>query len=271
MRFSWLVLGSFGCLVACGGSVFTAGGPDAAGAAGLSDGGTSAGGRDGSAGKPSTPSGGAAHGAASSGGSADGGAVSGGAAHGGAASAGAATGGSSAGGAASAGAGGAFEASCPALPPVAGKACAPDLYCSYGDDPRPACRDRFRCTNGKWVAAHPAAGTCPPIADCAMTPSGFPVVGHECQTFGEECSFDGGASGTIYCRCNFCGAMSSCPASMAAWACAGPPIAPCPEALPNEGQPCEKKQSCFYGVPCEGVTMACDGKTWSTMSGGCAN
>ena len=266
MRFSRLVLGSFGLLVACSGSVFTAGVMEAAGAAGLSDAGQSPGGSDGRAGKPVTPAGGAPHGGAASGG-----AATAGASHGGTASGGAASAGDSHGGAANAGAGGFSATSCPKTAPVAGKACSGDLYCSYGDDPRPACRDRYGCSSGKWVASHPGAGTCAPIADCSMTPSGFPVVSHECDTIGEECSFDGGASGTIYCRCNFCGDASACPASMASWACAGPPIAPCPEALPNDGQACEKKQSCFYGVPCEGVTMTCDGKTWASVSGGCAN
>ena len=267
MRFSWLVLGSFGLLDACGGSVFTAQGTESAGAAGLSAGETSVGGSDGSAGKPVKPSGGASSGGASNGGAdTSGGAASGGAAHGGSASAGA-----SAGGAANAGAGGMTVAGCPAIEPVAGKACSAGLSCSYGDDPRPACRDRYACTKGKWVASEPAPGTCAPIADCSMTPSGFPVVGNECQTIGEECTFDGGTSGTIYCRCSFCGAKSSCPASMADWACAGPPIAPCPEELPNEGDACAKKQSCFYGVPCEGASMVCNGKTWVLEGAGCAN
>ncbi|MES1176172.1 MAG: hypothetical protein ABUL62_17755 [Myxococcales bacterium] len=272
MRFSWLVLGCVGVLVACGGSVFTAGGTDSGGAAGLSEGGSSAGARDGSAGKPITPAGGAAHAGAAQGGAANGGSDSGGAAHGGAAQGGAATAGGSAGGAANAGAAGLADTSCPPMPPTVGKACVPDLYCSYGDDPRQWCRDRYGCGEvGKWTAAHPQVGTCAPLADCSTTPSGFPVIGHECKTVSEECTFDGGTSGTIYCRCNFCGDASSCPASMASWACAGPPIAPCPDTLPNEGQPCDKKMSCFYGVTCEGVTMACNGKTWSTESGGCAN
>ena len=103
-----------------------------------------------------------------------------------------------------------------------------------------------------------------------MTPSGFPVIGKACLTIGEECTFDGGASGTIYCRCSFCGSEAMCPAGMADWACAGPPLG-CPEELPNEGTACAKKQSCFYGVPCQGVSMECDGKTWSLVGGGCAN
>jgi hypothetical protein len=261
MRFSWLVLGTVGSMVACSGSVFTGEGSAHAGNAGQANA------VGGSAGEPTTPDGGRA-------GDARGGSSSAGAAVAGAAVAGAAVGGAASGGASAAGAGGAMTAlSCPASSPVVGQPCSMGLSCSYGDDPRPICRARYFCANtSKWaLASAPVAGACAPIGDCAMTPSGFPVVGHECKTVGEECSFDGMASGTIYCRCSFCGESANCPASMADWACAGPPASPCPDELPNEGDPCDKKQTCLYGVPCQGATMVCDGKKWSQTEGGCAN
>src|SRR5262245_55432969 len=51
------------------------------------------------------------------------------------------------------GAGGAGSTSCPASLPTAGNPCTGDLFCSYGDAPRPQCRDRASCTNGAWVLA----------------------------------------------------------------------------------------------------------------------
>jgi len=165
-----------------------------------------------------------------------------------------------------------LSASCPMSAPVLGQPCAAGLSCSYGDDLRWACRARFVCQNNQWVSGGSATPVnCAPLVDCAATPGGFPLVNQQCPTVGEECSFDGMASGIIYCRCNFCGSSTSCPMSMASWACAGAPIAPCPAQAPNEGQPCDKKQSCTYGVPCEGATLKCDGKTWSVEATACVN
>ena len=307
MRLSGLALSTLLWLVACGGSTFSADGAQGGGGSGgVSTSGSggdavaASGGRAGapaggessagaaSAGESGAATGGAAHGGAATGGAAHGGAAHGGAAHGGAAHGGAAQGGAAQGGAAQGGAaqggaaqggasmagagGGMLSASCPMSAPVLGQPCAAGLSCSYGDDLRWACRARFVCQNNQWVSGGSATPVnCAPLVDCAATPGGFPLVNQQCPTVGEECSFDGMASGIIYCRCNFCGSSTSCPMSMASWACAGAPIAPCPAQAPNEGQPCDKKQSCTYGVPCEGATLKCDGKTWSVEATACVN
>ena len=255
MRPSWLLLGSVGLFMACGGSVFRTG-DGSAGGAGL----PALGGASGNAGESQIPKGGAV----------SGGAPNGGAPNGGGSTAGAASGGTS--GAGGKGGAAGVPTSCPLTVPKRGDPCMVGTPCSYGDDPRPACRQYFGCPNFTWVANTPLPEACKPIIDCSMTPSGFPVVGKACKTSGEECSFDGGSSGTIYCRCSFCGTDASCPPDHEAWACAGPPLRPCPAQLPNEGQPCDTPvKDCFYGVPCQGVGMSCDGKLWSRVSGGCAN
>lgn len=255
MRFLWLA-GTLLLGVACSGTTFTSQGGGDAGKASAGD--------SGSAGD-STPSGGKS--GAGTGGSATAGESVGGSSLGGASGEGGRAGAS----AGSAGMVSDIDTVCPVATPTAGKACRPGLSCSYGSDPRPSCRSRFSCGEaGRWSGVAPAA--CPPVTDCSMTPSGFPIVGKECKTIGESCSFDGMQSGTIQCACGFCGTDATCPMSMRSWQCAGPPAAPCPEELPNEGQACAIEKSCSYGVQCQGgVEMTCDGKLWSQSATGCAN
>ena len=272
MRFPWFLTGSVGLLVACSGSVFSA-----------ADGGAGSAGRPtevGSGGDPQAPkggrssTGGAASGGVSLGGASNGGEPTAGAATGGAATGGAATGGAATGGVSAAGAAGSSvmpPVGCPAALPEAGSPCRVGLQCSFGEDPRPLCRAHSTCPKGHWMNSGASSVSCAPIIDCSMTPSGFPVVGKACKSGGEECTFDGKASGIIYCRCSFCGDSASCPPGLEAWACAGPPMKPCPVKLPNEGQACDTPvDNCFYGVPCEGAGMSCAGNVWSQVSGGCA-
>jgi len=289
MRSAWLVLGCFALLIDCGGTAFesaASGGGSQAGSAqagsnaqggsaqaGGAQGGNAQGGGAGVVVTGGTggdlPNGGRAGSAAA--GAPPMGGTGGSDQTGGASAGGASMGGASIGGASIGGSAGMAATSCPPSAPTAGDKCNEPLECWYGDDRRVACKSRYQCAAGQWASSGPSV-MCAPIGDCSSTPSGFPVVGATCKTQGEECTFDGGASGTIYCRCNFCGS-GNCPANMLDWACAGPPLTPCPEDLPNQGQPCDLKSSamCTYGVACAGETMQCKAKVWTAVAGGCAN
>jgi hypothetical protein len=148
---------------------------------------------------------------------------------------------------------------CPDVPPVAGAACSVGLRCSYGDDPRVECRQRFSC-DGTWVSE--ADNNCPVLLDCSSL-AAPPKDRDPCGTVGDDCG-----TGSRYCLCDAC--TSSC-SGPSAWICTQPPAAPCPPAMPNDGAACESPGlSCTYGAcPIPGGGMTCVENRWKQVAGGC--
>jgi hypothetical protein len=255
-------------LADCGGNAFTsangAGGTAQAGAGGS---GTIAGSANGgTTSRAGNSSGGSGQAGTSSGGSppiaGNGGVNSGGTSSGGTGAAGSAG--------SSAGAGGSVLDKCPPNPPASG-ACKTGLECTYGDDLRAECRNRYNCVSGKWQSQ---LDNCAPLEDCSEVDGGIRQVGTSCPTVGVDCTFANGTEGLIYCRCDaqLAGTMST-----PIWDCEGPPPAPCPKVLPNEGQPCDGSSSgnmCVYGscdFGAESIAgMQCQNGVWTRTAGGCA-
>jgi hypothetical protein len=111
-------------------------------------------------------------------------------------------------------------ATCPTDLPMAGKPCTVGLRCSYGDDPRSNCRDRFSCSEGSWIAEERA--NCPLLAECSSLPT-VPKGGEACSTAGEACT-----NGPGQCSCESCLESCTLPRS---WVCTAPPAAPCPPRM----------------------------------------
>jgi hypothetical protein len=156
---------------------------------------------------------------------------------------------------------------CPTSPPTE-QACATGLSCSYGADLRPACRNHYDCVAGMWSAK---ASACKALESCAMRDGGVPQVGAACTTIGEDCTLDGGTSGTIYCRCDQ--HLMTNPVT-AEWDCIGPPASPCPQIMPNVGQACASNgESCTYGscsMPAnDNMTVQCTARIWKAVASGC--
>lgn len=158
---------------------------------------------------------------------------------------------------------------CPASAPTAGAMCARDgLVCSFGDDPRPACRPRATCTSGSWTFATPTPGCDPlPPATCPATREA--AQGTACTPEGARCTYDG-----LACACTRCPnpypLCMELPAPI--WACDAPnPDAECPAAMPNLGVTCSAEgKMCTYG--CEaGMARECTSGVWVEASspGGC--
>src|ERR1041385_2044705 len=87
---------------------------------------------------------------------------------------------------------GASGGGCPSAPPVTGAQCtAPwtssggvqgaSAHCSWGDDPRPACRTAALCqTDGTWLVTAPTAAACSEPALSSACPSTPPSSGTTC-------------------------------------------------------------------------------------------
>jgi hypothetical protein len=159
---------------------------------------------------------------------------------------------------------------CPANPPTqTSGACVSGLSCTYGDDLRPACRTHVDCLDGMWSAQ--AVSACKPLIDCGSRDGGVPQVGAACTNVGEDCTLsEGPGAGLVYCRCDACLTSPCTPA----WDCKGPPPTPCPQLLPNEGQPCDTNgESCTYGSCSmsadEVADMECIAHIWNQIANVC--
>ncbi|HVU02144.1 MAG TPA: hypothetical protein VHE30_10340 [Polyangiaceae bacterium] len=276
-----LLLGVFPLLFlgapACSGSVFSAGTPEGSGgSAGEGGGGASGGSADGGASGASghaSSGGSAGHGSGGSGGrdgqagSGDGGLVgsSGGADHGGGTSSGGASAGGSNGAGGNPDTGGASPVdagpkpltSCPKDPPDGNAECRGKFTCTYGDDPRPKCREAYQCDGAHFLVS---VSVCTKLEACYTDVSPLPVIGQPCQNVNEFCIWDSG----LACSCTPC-ANGSCSSGLT-WSCAPAPSDPCPVNLPNLGQACESNAatSCKYaGCPVESAAVAtCTNGAW---------
>jgi hypothetical protein len=168
--------------------------------------------------------------------------------------AGGASGAPGTGGAAAAGTGGSAASLCPAGKPNAGSSCADEgLGCSYGQSPRPMCRDRFACQSGTWQLVSQA-----PVGDCNNFGSECKTAPQSgaCQVVDTQCAYD--ADG-VFCVCVSLSTSSQ-------WRCSNPPSGNCPLALPNEGDLCTAPESCSYGncnLKQPAVVAKCNGGHWT--------
>jgi hypothetical protein len=192
-----------------------------------------------------------------------GGSAAGGSGTGASSSGGPASGGSSTGGGAGASSGGDVSSTCPAEPPAGNSDCVSQdvgfarADCSFGDDPRPACRTLALCVAGSWQVTPPDQARCsaPPLPGAC--PEAPPPVGSECLDATLQCWYDDGTN----CSCSACRGGSEYPICQTIdppqWACRTPPTG-CPNPLPQAGEPCtERDLSC--GPNCEQPIRCLDG------------
>jgi hypothetical protein len=133
---------------------------------------------------------------------------------------------------------------CPEVEPDPGSECEdPDLECSYGDSPTPACRHHYQCKSAAWNVLSDAAHPCVMPVDCPAAP---PAVGTSCTVSspGIPCDY-----GDQLCYCG------RAPDDLSVgvpgtWACFGAPVNPaCPARLPNIGEGCEPQAlACDYAI-----------------------
>ncbi len=176
-------------------------------------------------------------------------------------------GGTNAGGGSTAGAGGATSSYCGAAPPANGSACKPlpptattfdQSDCSWGDDPRPACRARGRCDSGAWSITQPgeSCATSPKPAAC---PTAAATAGAACTDPALQCWYD---DGTV-CSCSACQGGTEYPICRTidppAWGCVKP-ASECPNPPPQAGSACtDPNLQC--GTSCE-LPIRCVDGTW---------
>jgi len=177
--------------------------------------------------------------------------------------------GSSSGGASTAGtsgSGGATSARCGAAPPANGSPCKPlasgasfdKSDCSWGDDPRPACRVRGSCQSGAWAITQPSDSctTAPKPAACPAAPE---ADGTTCADPTLQCWYD---DGTV-CSCSACRGATEYPICQPidppAWGCVKP-TSGCPNPPPQAGDACtDPNLQC--GTSCE-LPIRCVDGTW---------
>jgi hypothetical protein len=163
--------------------------------------------------------------------------------------------------------GGSVSAGCPSTFPAAGSCGAAPMFCTYGDAPRPECRDQATCISGNWVLAPsqcpaPATTGCPnPAPAAGDTPACTGAMA------GNECVY---TANDEECKCLAAAGTNG------SWVCNHPtaPATPCPPRLPNSGASCDSSGlSCDY--PCAGplsshaVTATCTGGAWGWAQTGC--
>ncbi len=181
--------------------------------------------------------------------------------------------GTSAGGAPIAGAagssGGATSSYCAAAPPKDGSACKArpssgsqfgfnSADCSWGDDPRPACRTRGVCANGTWSVSAPP-DSCSVASKPAACPDTPAKAGAACADPTLQCSYD---DGTV-CACSACDGGNAYPICRTidppAWACVKPSDG-CPNPPPQAGSACaDPNLQC--GTSCE-LPIRCESGAW---------
>ncbi len=181
--------------------------------------------------------------------------------------------GTSAGGASTGGtagsSGGSTSSYCAASPPKDGGACKPrsasgtmlgfsSADCSWGDDPRPACRTRGVCANGAWAITAPDDACSVPAKPpaCADAP---PKPGADCADPALQCWYD---NGTV-CSCSACQGGTQYPfcrtINPPAWACVAATDG-CPNPLPQAGSACTDP-SLQCGTSCE-LPIRCESGAW---------
>ena len=160
------------------------------------------------------------------------------------------------GGSGSGGAGGYVR--CPDTLPIDNTSCNIDeLFCTYGSDLRPLCRNGAGCSGGLWFTFKP---NCPPQA-CA-TP---PTHGNVCSLEGQMCAYSGGP----ICTCSSC-TGGPCMPPPPIWNCSGLGMG-CPDVMPNIGTACSQAGlACRYGDPCfSGFELTCDAGEWGAVDQVC--
>jgi hypothetical protein len=165
------------------------------------------------------------------------------------------------------GAGGTTSSYCGVAPPAHGSACKPAPSsgtsfgasdCSWGDDPRPACRVLGVCSNGAWSITEPgdACATVPKPAACPSAPA---AAGTACADPSLRCWYDDGTD----CSCSACEGATEYPICRPidppAWGCATPSRG-CPNPPPQAGTACtDPNLQC--GTSCE-LPIRCVDGTW---------
>ncbi|GAB5544545.1 MAG: hypothetical protein SangKO_043050 [Sandaracinaceae bacterium] len=146
---------------------------------------------------------------------------------------------------------------CPGALPSAGASCGmPGLVCTYGDDPRLACRDRAECTDAGWTVEMP---DCAPL-DMSACPPEMPGAVDTCDGMvGAYCEYGETACGCTNCFGGPCGGT-------AMWDCTmPPPDSRCPRRTPNAGDYCaEEGLTCDYGTCTLGTqaSLTCTDGAW---------
>lgn len=155
---------------------------------------------------------------------------------------------------------------CPATSPIAGQACTAGLYCTFGDDVNPLCRDAWVCTSGGW-ALEPSSCNTTPASQCPTTQpapkSSCPVMGSSAASgsgglLGDTCVYDDTICG--------CGCPSNQPCDPKTWYCSPTLAAGCPPIIPNDGTACTTSGlGCTYGAPCteSALTATCTSGAWN--------
>jgi len=177
------------------------------------------------------------------------------------------------------GSGGSSAFSCPASPPGDGSPCTPppastspgisadSAHCSWGSDPRAACRTTALCTDKKiWSVTKPTSPGCstPPLPSaCPAAPA---TVGSTCSDKTLSCWY---ASGTN-CWCSDCKGGTEYPICQTIdppqWACHAPPSG-CPTKLPQAGSACSTP-GLDCGPDCN-LSVVCESGRWVWKQGNC--
>lgn len=170
------------------------------------------------------------------------------------------------GSAGSAGSSGGAAGACGSAPPKNGSPCERSssgtgfttAECSWGEDPRPACRTHGTCNSGAWSITPPNDGCAvdPQPAACPTAPA---TEGASCSDATLQCWYDDGA----VCSCSACEGGSEYPLCRTIdppqWACVKPQ-AGCPNPAPQAGSACDDPQlQC--GTSCE-LPIRCEGGIW---------
>jgi hypothetical protein len=155
---------------------------------------------------------------------------------------------------ASAGAGGdaSSEPGCPLQPPADNSPCetASDLTCGYGSDPRPNCRQLYRCMEGAWDFFDD--GVCDGSSqDCPAGPTNPPP--NVCSNIGISCVYP--ATNQV-CDCRGIPTADT-------WWCSESPGPNCPLPMPNYGTACDSAVTCVYkSVFCSQWEVECVDGRW---------
>lgn len=153
---------------------------------------------------------------------------------------------------------------CPRAEPELGGDCRghdDGLLCTYGDDPRVACRGRYACSDGKWQSPELLFGQCvAPEKD--FCPEQEPERSDECIVSNAGSAMVCRYENNMVCSCigrGFGGAGE--PGDSGWWVCHGPPADErCPAVIPNLGEGCG-----HHAVQCQYAPSVCSGATYDTV------
>jgi hypothetical protein len=161
------------------------------------------------------------------------------------------------------------EGPCPASPPAAGASCSVEVTCSWGTDPRDACRVEGECATAiatspslSWAVSTPS---CQPLA--ASCPVAAPTSdGQDSCTSAESgltCVYSGDAFTCAHCSGELAGdALTWCFSALAAG---------CPADVPNYGDACSPESLfCNYNACAPGgAGLVCEGGVWHPAAIAC--